>query len=545
MPSHTLALGWEFRRRHRWPLIGIAAYLLVLAAVKLLVFGPADAIRLVTPDGRAGVLIAPLSTTYLYYLAVFSFGFAGDLAARQSNFPARLFTLPVRTRSLVRGPMLHGSGAVAILVLAATLLARWPWHIDVPLVWPAVLAAVFLAWTQALTWMPYGLPGVRVIVTVLWLVSLDVIVILAVHYHVSEPVMLAILAPQLPLAYLTACYAVGRARRGDVPDWRPVFTGRFGKADPLPRRHQRFSSPGRAQLWFEWRRQGWTLPGWVAILLPFELSLLWLARNAPAFVFEILVVVFFTPPLMAAFAATTVSRSNPGARHHYGVPPFMATRPLTSAAIIAARLRMAMWSTLATWLLVLAAVPLALAWSSTWPTVSDWTHETLDIFGMPRAIVLALLALSALMASTWKQLVQGLFVGLTGRAWIIRSSVMAALVFVVFVGPAAQWLEDHKSAQGLLWAEAPAILAALVGLKMLAAAWVAARLARSGLLSDRALVSGAVIWAAVVLALYGVLGWLVSGPLIPRFFLALVAILLVPLARVSAAPLALAWNRHR
>jgi hypothetical protein len=48
-----------------------------------------------------------------------------------------------------------------------------------------------------------------------------------------------------------------------------------------------------------------------------------------------------------------------------------------------------------------------------------------------------------------------------------------------------------------------------------------------------------------VLALYGVLVWLVLGPLIPRYFLMLLAILGVPLARVSAAPLALAWNRHR
>ena len=35
--------------------------------------------------------------------------------------------------------------------------------------------------------------------------------------------MVAILAPQLPLAYLAACFAVARARRGDVPDWRGVF----------------------------------------------------------------------------------------------------------------------------------------------------------------------------------------------------------------------------------------------------------------------------------------------------------------------------------
>src|SRR2546425_230167 len=135
-----------------------------------------------------------------------------------------MFALPVRTAALVGWPMLFGTVAVASLWLGTALFARWPWGIDVPLIWPPLLAAVFLAWTQALTWMPYGLPGMRVIVTVLWLAALDAAVLLAIHFKVSEPVMLAILAPQIPLAYLTAHFAVARARRGDVPDWRGTFT---------------------------------------------------------------------------------------------------------------------------------------------------------------------------------------------------------------------------------------------------------------------------------------------------------------------------------
>jgi hypothetical protein len=89
------------------------------------------------------------------------------------------------------------------------------------------------------------------------------------------------------------------------------------------------------------------------------------------------------------------------------------------------------------------------------------------------------------------------------------------------------------------------ILAILVCVKMSAAAWIVTRLYRSRLLSDRTLVTGAVTWSVVVLALYGLLVWLVSTPFFPRYLLALVAILAIPLARLSAAPLALAWNRHR
>jgi membrane associated rhomboid family serine protease len=80
---------------------------------------------------------------------------------------------------------------------------------------------------------------------------------------------------------------------------------------------------------------------------------------------------------------------------------------------------------------------------------------------------------------------------------------------------------------------------------MLAATWVAARLWRSRVVSDRTLVAGAAGWCGAVLALYGVLAWFLSTPFFPRYVLMLLAILFVPLARLSAAPLALAWNRHR
>ena len=103
MHSPALAMGWEFRRRHLWALIAMAGYLLALAAIKLLFLGPMEPIRLDPPDGRAAVVITPLTATYLYLLAAFSFGLAGDLGARPSIYPARMFALPVRTAALWAG----------------------------------------------------------------------------------------------------------------------------------------------------------------------------------------------------------------------------------------------------------------------------------------------------------------------------------------------------------------------------------------------------------------------------------------------------------
>src|SRR5437773_711991 len=545
MPSAARAIAWEFRQRHRWGLVALAGYFLVLATIKLLIPESSLTFNMDSGERFAVVVMVPLTVTFLYVLTVFTFGLSGDVAGRQSLYPTRMFTLPVSTTALTLWPMLFGAVAMAILWLATRVLAVWPSGFEVRLLWRALLAAALLAWTQALTWMPYGLPGMRLIIAVLCLAALDTVVLLAIHFKAGEPTMVAILAPQVPLAYLVARFAVARARRGEVPDWRGMFARSGEITNVLPRPRDHFASPGRAQVWFEWRRHGRSLPALVALLLPFELALLWLAKDAPAFVFEILFLALITPPFMAACTAWTVSQPTPQVRDSYGVPPFIATRPLTSAELIAAKLKMAMWSTLAAWLVVLVAMPLALEWSGTWSVVTERARRMHDAIGTPRAATVVLLILAGFIVATWKQLVQSLHIGLSGREWIVKGSVLLTLTLLILLGPIVEWIIDSPSVQRALWNALPLILAGLVGLKVSAAAWIATRLDRSRLLGDRALVLGAACWLVAVLALYGVLVWFFSTPFVAHYLLALIAILAVPLARISAAPLALAWNRHR
>jgi hypothetical protein len=552
MRSPALAIAWEFGRRHRWGFAALAGYSLLLGMTDLLIVaGPAasmdpswDLVE-ITPRFAAKVVV-PVSIFTYYFLAVFSFGLTGDLAARQSMYPARLFTLPVTTDALAGWPMLYGAATLAGLFMAATRFAVWPSGVDIPLVWPALFVAATLAWTQALMWLSYGLPGLRVIVTVLWLATIDAVVFTALERKVSESVMIAALAPQVPLAYLCARFAVARARRGDVPDWRPAFARLARLAALLPQGRDRFPSAARAQSWFEWRVHGKSLPGWVGVLLPFELVFLFVAGNeTPSLVAYTLCGVLLTPPLVAAFAAPRVRKSSPQLSDGYAITPFTATRPLTSAVLIAAKLQMAMWSTLATWLLVLVAIPSALTLSGTWTVVIERVRELSDAIGPPRTAVIGLLAVSGLVVWTWKQLVQSLYVGLSGREWLIRLSTGLTLTVLIFIEPIIAWVRASDAVRVAIWNAMPWILAGLVCAKVSAASWIATRLQSSRLLSDRTLVTGAASWVVVVLALYALFGWLVSGPLIPRYFLLLLAILAVPLARLSAAPLALAWNRHR
>src|SRR5260370_30213677 len=231
MRSPAAAIAWEFRQRYRWGLMALITYLLVFATIRFLVLAPGQRVDL-DEESFAFVVIVPLTATFIYFLAVFTFGLAGDLAARQSMYPARMFTLPVTSAALAGWPMLYGTAAMAMLWFATRALWEWPSRVEVPIFCPALLAASLLAWTQALTWMAYPLRGLRVIVPVLWMASIDALVMVALNLTASEPVMLAILAPHVPLAYLVARSAVSRARRGDVRDWLGRFARR-GRAGGL------------------------------------------------------------------------------------------------------------------------------------------------------------------------------------------------------------------------------------------------------------------------------------------------------------------------
>jgi hypothetical protein len=543
MRSPAAAVAWDFWQRHRRGMFAFVGYLVVLAAIKLAVLARGLPLTFESPESFAFVVMLPLVTTFTYFLAVFTFGLDGDLAARQSMYPARLFTLPVTTTALSVVPMIYGTVAMMILWLATRTFALWPPRIPVPWIWPAFLAASLLAWTQALTWMPYPLPGLRILVTVLWLGTIDATAILALHFDAHESLMLGILAPQIPLAYLVGRFALARARRGDVPDWRAALASpaRIGYRS---RRRKRFSSAASAHAWFEWRRHGRSLPAWVAILLPFELVLLWVAGESAGLVVTILVAVLLTPPFMATFAAAAVSRSSANTSDSYGVTPFIAARPLTNAELIAAKLRMATRSVSVTWLMVLLAVTIALILSGTLELLLERLRRLSEIVGTPRTVISVLLLVGGCIAATWTQLVQSLYIGLSGRASLIRGSVALVLGFFFLFGPFTEWVLE-SGRLGVVWSALPLVFALLVAIKMIAGVWIIVRLYRGRVLSDRALVLGAGFWCGAVFALYGLLVWLLGAPHIPHYLIMLLAILAIPLARLSAAPLALAWNRHR
>lgn len=529
MRSPATAIAWDLYRRYRWGFWAVLAYL-----VSVSVIGPVEYIG-ATTDRMAWTLMVPLGLSYYFLLAVFSLGFAGDVAARGSMYPARVFTLPVSNSALAGWPMLFGAVTVIVLWQVTAWLLPWPKSAYIPKLWPAFFLAAILAWMQVLLWLPYPLKGLRIAAAVVWLTLFSLVGNLAIHFQPAEAPMVALFAPQLPLAFLVARYAVRRARCGDSPDWRGVFNlpGRTGSRG----RPRHYSTAFQAQVAYEWGQYGWSLPLWVAILLPFALGLLFLVER-PEFVLLLLLVALLLPPVMAAFVAASVQQTHAS----------LVTRPMTSAALVGAKLTAAAASTLVTWLLVFIAVSAALVLSDTLAPVTAMAGWVSEAFGTVRGVVLPGLVLAGLMTATWKLLVQGLYIGLSGRAWMVRLYISLALAALIAVVPLYFWIRENVTFNELMYNSATPWrwgLGLLVGLKVSLASWAMLRLQRANLLDGRALLRIAVYWTVAVFALYGVFIWLLTWSQVPGDILLAIAILAIPLTRLMVAPVALDWNRHR
>lgn len=542
MRTPAAAIAWEFGQCHRWGLIALLAAFLTLGGIRIAVLTAQAPLEL--DDVTLALLIpVPLSGAFFYLLAVFTFGMSGDLAARESMYPSRKFTLPVSSASLAGWPMLYGCASMALLWFAIRITGTFPPDFEVPRYWPALFATSLLAWAQALTWMPYALRGMRIVVMIALLVSIDVVVITALENKASESTMFLLLAPLVPLAYVASVLAVSRARRGDVPHWRVLE--RFAPAFRPAAAHREFISAARAQLWFEWLQYGRTLPILVGIVLPVGLSLLFLFRETPVIVVEIVVASLLLPPFLAIFVAATAGKSSSNASESYGITPFIAIRPVADRSLIVAKWQAALLSTLATWIIVAVVVPFGLIWSDATEPIINIVGNVDDALGRPRAIILGLLMLAGLVGSTWKQLVQGLYITMSGRDWAVKGIAFATLVLVTFGFLALGWILDSRYRIVVAWSAIPWLMMALVAVKLLLAMQVMQRGAARGLFTRTQLVFAAIVWDLSVLVVYGVLALILPDILIRRYFLLLVAMLVVPFVRLAAAPLAVARNRHR
>jgi hypothetical protein len=538
MNSPARAIWWQMWHPHRWFVAAELAYLLLAAVVSHLL--PAlfrrttlDATEIPTATLH---LCMPVSLIIVHWVAIFQLT---STDFKSLGFPTFMFVLPVRTQTLVAWPMLYGCVALASLWLFIACLILRPVGIAVPLWGPAAALAAGLTMLQALSWTPFTQNWLRIVLAgplfLAWLSGIG----LLLYAEVPQVFITVVLLGVVALCYTVAVRAVARNRRGDNIEWRRASRIiERATVRRLPSRHP-FASPAAAQVWFEWRGHGWLLPVFILCILVVTPGVVFVHPDDMAFPWKMLAVVLALPTLIAGIIGGSLGRQDAWSK--YEMTSFMATRPVTTAALVRAKLVMAALSTAATWLVVLAFVSLIFLRPGFPAAVLDLAQAA----GPGKTLAIALAILAAAVASTWLSLVQNLWLGLTGRSWVV-TVVPVIYAVAIFAGVGVGfWIYLHPQWYAAVRAAAPWLVYSLLLVKLIVAAVVVMALARSQLVARSSIGAMLGIWSVVVAGLCLAVYYFVPSEHLPLGMAAAAIALNTPFSRLAGAPLAVAWNRHR
>jgi hypothetical protein len=481
-------------------------------------------------------------------LPLFTYSHDADIAGKESTFPTRMLTLPLTTRALVGWPMFYGTVTIAIAWLAVAILVLRPARLNVPLWWPAICLAGCLAWVQALAWRPFGLSGLRIVAAVLSIAVLVAISALRWIVDLPELVVSLALGSTIPLAYAVAIAGVARARQGDQPDWQWLAGWARKAADRFLLRGEGFRSTSRAQVWFEWRRCGLGLLISVSLMILFLAILIALARQNPRLPSGSPIrspLLLLIVPLWAGVMGGGAWGACGDPRSGQAIPAFLATRPMTCGGLIWAKMKAAAIGAAIVWAMTLAAVVLLVLLTGSWPELAgQWTLLTKDLSAVQKAVAVNL-GVVLLLIGTWKPMIGNMCFGLAGRGWVWTVGAMGIGLAIVAAIPLACWVSMHPEYHDDLLDAMPWVLGLAAALKLLMGVWLVRVIIRRRLIPARLMERLLAAWLLTAAGLTGLCCWLVPRSLAPWHLVTACVVLALPLVRISLAPLALAWNRHR
>ena len=552
MHSSTTAVLWETWKQYRGWLIASTAWLLaMLGLIHALSGGLIFGMKLLVAKDTIALMLAMAIGPLMVGLFLM-FAYSGDIIGRDSTFPARNFTLPLTTRALAGWPMLYGTFAIALTWLATASFVLRPVGIDVPLWWPAVFLASCLAWVQALSWRPFALPGLRTVAVEVPIVVLVAIFSIYLVFDLTEPVVSLLLGCTILPAYVVAVRGVARARRGDQPEWQWLTACARNIAERFSLRGRGFATWSRAQVWYEWRRGGLGLPITAGLVILFWVMLIAVARYniphpSPYNPLRSPIILLAIPLFISAWAGTGLGVCGVPRRGKPlpAISPFLATRPMTCAGLIWAKMKAAAISMAIVWGMTLVAIVLMFLLTASWSELAgQWNMLSKDLSAAQKAAIITLGPVF-LLAVTWRLAISDMFLGLAGRSWVwvIWALVIAPLLIgTVLIGCK---LVEYPEYRAEVLAALPWALGLAAALKLLLGVWLARVVTRRRLIEARLMERLLVAWLLTTAALTGLLCWLIPAGLASWHLITACVVLAMPLVRISLAPIALAWNRHR
>jgi hypothetical protein len=529
MQSIPAALTWETFDRSRWSLPAAALGALAFPVLILSALSHEGALD---PSERYMLMMHFV----MVQMNILIFG--SPLVARAWKM-SRLYPYPASSATLVTWRMLPIMVATFVETALWTAALNILFELNWPLWGPALLSAVTIAAVLAAAWLTAGSRWIIFAITVLAIVlSLGfksryggMFSNLNHHWATVTPSEIFTMLLATCIVWRIAVAGVARSRRGEPPFSLGViawFESTFDRLlDRSPSAPRAFRSPVHAQFWYHWRH-GLLAP---AIALAFLLVglTIWLFSNhyPQDLVAGVYGGVAFI--MCAAFVGgVAMADLSPGRDTVMG--QFLATRPMTPADQARTILRATAATMLLAWAVWAVAAVLAYgvcAALGAWP--SPLVPEAQDWRQIPAAFV-----------GSWICAGNAAAVVLAGRPrglTRIIAGVIAAYIVIAFTEKYAPLSSNAQQQLGLALGVAFG-LACLLGT---IAAFVAAR--RRALVEASTAWAALAVWAALVIVAVLVLPSALPAPSTAYIMLAgVLALAVIPLA---AAPLALAWNRHR
>jgi pimeloyl-ACP methyl ester carboxylesterase len=301
------------------------------------------------------------------------------------------------------------------------------------------------------------------------------------------------------------------------------------------------------------------LPACVAAaVMLIVLPISWVLRHDHAGTLWVLAWTIAMPMLLAVPIGKGFSKPDFWSRD-LSLPSFVAVRPFATGDVLVTKLKVAAVSASAAWLVVLFFL---VFWLPLWADLSDLTMIRVGFWMVYHSIApqyaIAALGLLAGLLLTWKFLVGGLWVGLSGSSRLFLGSGAAycasGILAMVGLGILSNYADTHKHEPPdwnrwlavLQWIAASAVI-----LKFLLAAFSWRSISRQ---KTRWYLLGW-IFSCLALVVFGILLW-ADGMLASlldecpmdatrlQCFLLLLSLLLIPLGRIGLGPQSLAKNRH-
>ena len=465
----------------------------------------------------------------------------------KSGFPQRLFVVPVTSFQLVAVPMIGGAA------VAGLTAAIWMWRSTAPWLFLVAVAA-YLVLYQGISWTLSSAGPLRLIIQGALAFGFIATPIVFSWKGLPGIYVYVLFVGLAGLSFFTSWIWVARQRSGGVFN-RAVtdLPYRLGsatagalyehpdsllRAKRLPRRTRPFVSAAAAQFWFEWRRSGFLLPVLIGfLLLIFIGPVSWHFRNDADFSFRLLAASLAMPLMLAAPVGKAFSKPELWSAD-LGLSAFIAVRPLATHEMVAIKMKVAAASAMLSWLFVLIFLGLWLPFANL-----DVVTGVQFALRQSHVVPIAILGVIAAAFLTWRFLVAGLWIGLSGSKALFSLSAapyalspLLLILFLFTVSPTSwlrTWIRTDPDGfvAWLSWIAAVAVIAKCV----------------LAVFSWRKVATGFVrqycgVWIGTTACM------IVLAVLLPfhrlRLFLILAALLYIPLTRIGLAVWSLDRNRH-